>query len=111
MNTFNEIGNTRTSKKDEALRALQSAITLTLQYIENSKTIKCADRNTEYTLSQAWSDAAIKVRYVSKDLAVRLQAKADYWADQLEWSKEEVMTKGIDLQKIREEFRQLIANP
>ncbi|MGL6313085.1 hypothetical protein [Vibrio sp. WXL103] len=95
-------------KKDEAIRALQSAITETLEYIERSGGEKCFERGTEYGLSAKWNEAAVLIRHISRDLAVRLHDKADYWADQLEWSPEEIQGREIELRAIREELRELI---
>ncbi len=99
----------QSKQKDDALASLQLALTNTLQYVERSNGEKCLDRETEYELSQAWGDAAIKMRHVSRELAERLDNKAQYWADQLKWSQEEVIDKRIRLTEMREELHRLIA--
>lgn len=98
----------RDSQKDDALNALYLAVSRTLEYLEQSGGEKCFDRSEEFELSRLWGDAAQKVRHVSRGLALRLHDKADYWADQLEWSSEEVKTRQIELKRIRDELRRLL---
>lgn len=99
----------RTKQKDDALAALQLALTKTLEYLERSNGEKGFDREVEFELSQAWSDAALRIRHVSRELAQRLAVKAEYWADRLDWSLDEVVERRIQLGEIREELNQLIA--
>lgn len=100
----------KSAQKDAALAAIEVALTATLKYIEESNGEKCFDRGAEYQLSTLWSDAARKVRHVSRDLSARLQDKADYWADQLKWSSIEVIDRKIRIIEIRAAYRELLAN-
>jgi len=100
----------KSAQKDAALSAIDTALAATLKYIEKSNGQKCFDRDVEFELSGLWSDAAIKVRHVSRDLSIRLMDKADYWADRLEWSSSEVMHRQIRIVEIRAAYRELLAN-
>lgn len=100
----------KSAQKDAALAAIDTALTATLQYIEKSGGQKCFDRDAEYQLTTLWGDAARKVRHVSRDLSTRLQDKADYWADRLEWSSSEVIDRKISIIEIRAAYRELLAN-
>lgn len=59
-------------------------------------------------LSQLWSEAAAKARYASKELAERLQNKSVYWSEDLKWSREEVLSKQIDIDSIQEQVLVLL---
>jgi hypothetical protein len=98
----------RSQQKDEALVAINAAILATKKYIEESGGVKCHDRQKEYELAQIWSDAAIKARHASEDLAVRLQDKSAYWSDSFEWSSNEVFARQIDLGDIQQQVRDLL---
>ena len=100
----------KSAQKDAALAAIDAALTATLKYIEEISGQKCFDRGAEYHLSTLWGGAARKVRHVSRDLSVRLQDKADYWADQLQWSSSEVIDRKIRIVEIRTAYRELLAN-
>ena len=95
-------------KKDEALSLINQALIETKRYIEESEGAKCFDRERERELAKLWSEASIKTRYASRDFAASLQDKSFYWSDELKWSREEVMSKQIDIDSIQEQFRNLI---
>lgn len=94
LNTFQSERHYKDDRKDEALHAIHKALLETKKYIELSNDIE--DRETEYELAQMWADASIKSRYASEELAQRLQDKSKYWADTIEWSREEILAKNID---------------
>lgn len=93
---------------DEALVAINSAMLATKKYIEQSGGVKCHDRQLEYELAQMWSNAAIKARHASQELAARLQDKSAYWSDQFEWSTDEVFERQIDLGGLQQQVRDLL---
>lgn len=110
LSFFQRDAHFKSAQKDAALAAIDAALNATLKYIEDSDGQKCFDRETEYQLSTLWGDAARKVRHVSRDLSTRLQDKADYWADKLEWSSSEVLDRKIRITEIRAAYRELLAN-
>ena len=110
LSYFQRDAHFKSAQKDEALAAIDAALTATLKYIEKSNGHKCFDREAEYQLSTLWGTAAQKVRHVSRDLSTRLQDKADYWADQIEWSSSEVFDRKIQIVEIRAAYRELLAN-
>jgi|SRR5579862_1875743 len=95
-------------KMDAALTAINKALIQTKQYIEKSEGTNCIDRSEEYNPSQLWSDAAAKARYASTELAQRLQNKSLYWAEDFRWSREEVLSKEIDIDSIQEQVVALL---
>lgn len=98
----------KSDKKDAALSAINNALTETLKYLERGGAEKCLDRMEELRLSNLWKDAAIKARHVSEEMAMRLNDKSLYWADSLEWSREEVVRRRIDIQSVQSGFSALL---
>ncbi len=99
----------RDAQKDAALHAIEQAIIETERYLEKSGGQKCHDREQEFELSKLWSDASIKARHVSSEIAIRLNDKSSYWSDRFEWSADEVIGRGVDLASIRLQVRNLLS--
>lgn len=95
-------------KRDSALLAINKALIETKRYIEESDTTHALDRNQEYALAQLWAEAATKARYASTELAERLQNKSLYWSEDFKWSREEVLSKRIDIDSIHDEVLNLL---
>jgi hypothetical protein len=93
-------------KRDSALLAINKALIETKRYIEVSES--ALDRNQEYALAQLWAEAATKARYASAELAERLQNKSLYWSEEFKWSREEVLSKQIDIDSIHDEVLALL---
>jgi len=108
LGTFQKERHYKDEKKDSALLAISNALTETKKYIEFNNGEKCADREQEYKLSQLWADAAVKSRYAAGDLAQRLQDKSLYWADNFEWSRDEVLERKIDLESVEKQVQELL---
>jgi hypothetical protein len=100
----------KSEKKDAALSAINNALTETLKYLERGGAEKCFDRMEELRLANLWRDAAIKVRHVSAEMATQLNDKSLYWADHLEWSRDEVVQRKIDIHSIQSGFRALLSD-
>jgi hypothetical protein len=95
-------------KRDSALLAINTALIETKRYIEASENAHRIDRDQEYALAQLWAEAATKARYASTQLAERLQNKSLYWAEDFKWSREEVLSKRIDIDSIQGEVLGLL---
>ena len=76
--------------------------------MEKSEGTTSVDRDHEYQLAQLWAEAATKVRYASIDLAERLQNKSVYWSEDFKWSRDEVLSKQIDLDSIQRQVMDLL---
>lgn len=48
------------------------------------------------------------VRYTSIELAERLQNKSLYWSEDFKWSREEILSKKIDLGSIQRQVMDLL---
>lgn len=108
LETFQRERHYKDERKDAALHSINRALIETKRYIEESEEVETVDRRQEYQLAQLWSEASVKARHASEDLAVRLQDKSAYWSDQVKWSREEVLTKRIDLDTIQQEVLDLL---
>lgn len=93
---------------DEALEFIYKALLASMQYSEKLKRSNNPDRNHEFELAGLWSAAAIKARYVSKDLALRLGLKCEYWSQDFRWSRDEILEKQIDFLSIQVEIEKLL---
>jgi hypothetical protein len=108
LSTFQSERHYTDDKKDAALLAINKALIETKRYIETSEGTNSFDRDQEYALAQLWAEAATKARYASKQLAESLQNKALYWSEELKWSREEVLSKQIDIDSIQEQVQNLL---
>ena len=99
------------AQKDAALEAIHKALLASMQYAEEQRDLNLSNRVREFELAELWANAAVKVRSVSKDLAIRLQDKSVFWSAQIKWSKEEVLLKRIDFVAIQDELKLLMREP
>ena len=106
LNTFQSERHYKDDKKDQALQAIYKALLETKKYIELSKGVQ--DREKEHELAQMWADASVKSRYASNELMERLGDKSKYWADTIEWSREEILAKKIDFKSIEKQLDELL---
>jgi len=106
LSTFQSERHYKDDKKDEALNAIHKALLETKKYIELSNGVE--DREKEYKLAQLWADASVKSRHANQELMERLRDKSKYWADTIEWSREEVLEKKIDFESIEKQINELL---
>jgi len=106
LSTFQSERHYKDDKKDEALNAIHKALLETKKYIELSNGVE--DREKEYELAQLWAGASVKSRHANQELMERLRDKSKYWADTIEWSREEVLEKKIDFESIEKQINELL---
>ena len=80
------------------------------KYIELFERKNNIDREKEYELARLWSEASVKARHASKELAKRLYHKSKYWRGTIKWSREEIISKKIDFDSIEKQIRKLLKN-
>ena len=105
---FQKDRHVRDDKKDAALLAMKKALIESRKYVEFSEGKNCFDREKEYELAQLWADAAVKVRYASEDLAMRLNDKSAFWSDQFKWSRKEILERRIDFDSVEASINDLL---
>ena len=106
LTTFQNERQYQCDKTDEALLAIKKALLESKKHIELYGDKK--DREKEYKLAQLWSDASVKARHASEDLANQLNDKSKYWSDSIEWSREEILDKKIDFPSIEKQIDELL---
>jgi hypothetical protein len=91
-----------------AVRAFQTAVIATSNYVGRLEAGAEGDRPREEELASLWSDAAIAFYAVNKDIAPLLHLKALSWSRPARWIDEEVVKSGITLDKMNELLTQLL---
>ncbi len=108
LSYFQKDRHRRHETEQVALLAMNAALTATDQYIELSKGVKGFDRAAELSLASLWREAAIRVKVLNQHCVGRFSDKADYWVSRIEWDREDIFDKAIDLSSIRKEIARLI---
>ena len=104
---FQELYIQKTQRLDNALIAISEAISETRKYIERENHQQRI-RTKELDLSNLWNIAAIRVREIDPNLARRLQLKSSYWTNMFSLPRKEILSQGIALKQIEEEFQNLL---
>lgn len=93
--------------KDNALRAVTTALLETKIYYRSMELGASRNIETEAQLVKYWGAAAIPLRHIDQELAVICENKSEYWLNPENWSDEEVKEFGIQLQNVTSAYRQL----
>jgi len=96
------------SKKDNALRALSYALDETCLYYRDIKNGHLKDRDRETQLVRYWSAAAIPLRHFDSGLAEICDRKSEYWLDPENYDDNQIEQMGIQLNDVRNAYRQLL---
>jgi hypothetical protein len=91
-------------KAFEACEAIQRAANKTTDFLTSSS--KKTKPNKE--LSDIWLDAAKAVRDLDVGIYNRLLAKAEYWSNPRDWTKEKVEEANIRLDSLRKDSKAMI---
>ena len=94
--------------KDNALRAISYALHETQIYYAGLSEGKNRNRDVEIQLSRYWSAAAIPLRYIDEDLAMRCEEKGNYWICPDNWSGDDMAKVRIQLDGLADEYKCLI---
>jgi len=93
--------------KDNALRAISTALTETTIYYRDLGRGKDRNHDTESQLVRYWSAAAIPLRHIDQELAGICENKAEYWLSPEEWSNDQIAEFGIKLGDVKRAYRQM----
>ena len=109
-------GKAKKHQNDQVLMdRILSAVRNTTAYNRNLADPKLRDRNVEMALSEEWCGIASLMTYgagedwASKGLAMMCMDKGFYWADPEAWTPERVKAAGIELDRVYEEVRRVVA--
>jgi hypothetical protein len=94
--------------RDEALRAISTALTETYSYYHHLEKNGQRNEDTENKLSTYWSAAAIFIRHYDRDLAMRCEFKSEFWREYGNWSRDKIERTGIQLDCIKKLYRDLL---
>ena len=93
--------------KDNALRAISTALTETTIYYKDLSRGKERNNDTESQLVRYWSAAAIPLRHIDQELAGACENKAEYWLNPDAWTNEQIEEFGIKLGDVKRAYRQM----
>lgn len=91
--------------KDNALRAISTALLETKLYYRDRQAGKPKHLDTEAQLAKYWAAAAIPLRHIDQDLANICEHKADFWTGPENWTDEEATRVGIKLEDVTRAYR------
>jgi hypothetical protein len=91
--------------KDNALRAISTALLETKLYYRDRQAGKPRNLDTEAQLAKYWSAAAIPLRHIDQELATTCEYKADFWTGPENWTNEEATRVGIKLEDVTRAYR------
>lgn len=91
--------------RDNALRSISHALNETYIYYRGLNRGKERDIEIEDQLSRYWAAAAIPIRHLDDELAMICEHKSEYWLNPEQWSAEQVSGFGIELEKVRDSYR------
>ncbi|SRR6266511_4634098 len=97
------------TKINNALKAIQEAITETSKYLERDD-LQERQRTKEIELAGLWKAAAISMRGINPELSARLRMKSEYWDNSAQLSQREIYQGGIALRQIKKEFDGLFSS-
>lgn len=99
---------TRAAREDDALRALLTAVNATKRYLGSRAAGRAASPRSEARLVALWTEAAVRVRRLDRELAHRLQLTAEYWAHPARWTARDLRTARIRIEEIAAAARSLL---
>ena len=107
--SFEKAASLRRDFQDNALRSISHALNETFIYYRDIDAGKPRNQEVEAQLSRYWAAAAIPLRHIDRELAEICEYKSEYWLNPEHWSQEQVEQVGIGLQKVRDQYRSLLA--
>lgn len=107
--SFEKASSLRRDMQDNALRAISHALNETFLYYRDIDTGKPRNPDIEAQLSRYWAAAAIPLRHIDRELAEICEYKSEYWVNPDTWNNEDIERLGIGLEKVRNQYRSLLA--
>lgn len=97
-------------REEKAVRALQSAVIGTSNYVGRLEAGEPPDRRQEENLANLWSDAAIAFYGVNERIPSLLHLKALSWSRPARWIDEQVVAAGITLDEMNDLMVQMLVS-
>lgn len=99
----------RRELKDSALRAVSNALSETQLYYRDLGNGSKINKEREALISKAWAAAAIPMRHIDPRLSDICAYKAEYWINPDRYSEAKIIELGIELDKVNEAYREMLA--
>ena len=100
-----DIGKDRRELADKALESVSRALTETCIYVKRYEEQGKRDLDMESNLVRFWSEAAIPLRHIDKELSDICEYKSEYWLDPKTWNPKQANGTSISLENVREKYR------
>lgn len=107
MGPISTLSRDKRELKDNALRAIVTALQETKIYYKSLERGSERNTDTEAQLVRYWGAAAIPLRHIDEELAMICEHKADFWIDPENWSNDQISGLGIKLEDVTRAYRQL----
>lgn len=99
----------RRELKDSALRAISNALSETQLYYRDLGNGSKINKEREALISKAWAAAAIPMRHIDSSLSDICAHKADYWINPDSYSEAQIIAFGMELNKVNNAYREILA--
>lgn len=107
LGTIATLSKEKRDLRDNALRAISTALLETKLYYRNRQSGGDRNMDTGAQLAKYWAAAAIPIRHIDEELAMTCEYKADFWIGPDNWTGEEVDRLGINLEDVTDAYRKL----
>ena len=97
----------RRELKDNALRAISTALRETKLYYRDLEMGKARNMDVEAQLVRYWGAAAIPLRHIDEELAMTCDQKSEYWLNPESYSQEQIKELGIKLKDVSNAYLNL----
>jgi hypothetical protein len=105
---FEKLSAQQRDMKDNALRSISHALNETYLYYRDIEKGVLRNQDIEAQLSRYWAAAAIPLRHIDGELAAICDNKSEYWINPDTWNQDKIDNLGINLEKVRNEYRLLL---
>lgn len=95
-------------RKDEALAALYAALKGTKSYLNARAARAERDLGREMDIAGLWQAASIPLRHIDPHFASVAFEKGGYWMQPEIWTDEQIEAKGIKIDQVMRETRELL---
>jgi hypothetical protein len=104
--TIGEMSREKRELADDAFRSVSEALTETSIYVSRYARTGEREEETQAMLARLWSAAAIPLRHIDQELSDICEYKSEYWVDPESWAPEKTNGIAIDLETVREKYRE-----
>jgi hypothetical protein len=108
LREFRAAGQAPSDRKQQAIRAVWSAVDNTRMYIRLIEDRKVSASAPNPELVGLWSEASLQIAAFDPALADRLRSKAEYWSDPQLWDARRISAAAIGIDLVADDARALL---